>query len=114
MSYLGRPRVPQPNGPQRPFVRPPRMGNPFGFEQNSDQQGMGAGPRFPRPDREEQSQDERPVSQDPYKRGGKYYRPSSMTLSYADSDREKENEALRMHLLSLENEGKKCRKKNKD
>ena len=107
MSYSGRPRVPQPNGQQRPFFRPSRMGNQFGFEQNTYQQNIGAGPRFPRPDTEE-PREERPVSPDPYKRGGKYYRPSSMTLSDTDSDREKENEALRMRLLSLENEAKKA------
>ena len=68
MSFLGRHRVPQPNGPQRPFFWPPRMGNAFGFEQNSYQQGMGAGPRFPRADTEEPLE-ETPVSPDPYKRG---------------------------------------------
>ena len=106
MSYLGRPRVPQPNGTQRPFFWPPRMGNPFRFEQNSYQQGMGPAPRFPRPDTEE-PRNETPISPDPYRRGGKFYRPSSTTLSDTDSDREKENEALRMRLLSLENEAKK-------
>ena len=83
------------------------MGNPFGFEQNTYQQNMGAGPSFPRPDSEE-PREERHVSPDPYKRGGKFYRPSSMTLSDTDSDREKENEALRMCLLSLENEAKRA------
>jgi len=82
------------------------MGNPFGFEQNPYSQNMGAGPRFPRPDIDE-SPEERHVSPDPYKRGGKFYRPSSTTLSDTDSNREKENEALRMRLLSMENENKK-------
>ena len=107
MAYPGRPRGPQPNGPQRPFFRPPRMGNPFGFEENAYQSGMGAGQRFPRPDTEE-PQDERPVSPDPYAKGGKFYRPSSTTLSDSDSDRERETEALRMRLLSLENEIKRA------
>ena len=67
MSYSGRPRVPQLNGPQQSFFWLPRMGNPFGFEQNSYQQGMGPGPRFPRPDTEE-PRNERTVSTDPYRR----------------------------------------------
>ena len=107
MSYSGRPRGPPPNGPQQQFFRPPRMGNPFGFGQNSYQQGMGTGQRFPRPDTDE-PQNERPVSPDPYKKGGRFYRPSSATLSDTDSDRDKENEALRIRLISLENEAKKA------
>ena len=108
MAYPGRPRGPQPNGSQRPFFRPPRMGNTFGFEQNSQQQGMGNGQRFPRPPADEPPREERPPSPDPYKKGGKFYRPSSATLSDTDSDREKEHEALRIRLMAMENDLRKA------
>ena len=110
MAYQGRPRGPQPNGSQRPFFQPPRMGNTFGFEQNSHQQGMGNGQRFPRPPVDEPPREERPPSQDPYGRGGKFYQPSSATLSDTNSDREKEQEAMQIRISAMENDLKKAAK----
>jgi hypothetical protein len=108
MAYPGRPQGPQPNGSQRPFFRPLRMGNPFGFEQNPNHQGMGNGQRFPRPQEEEPPRQQRPLSPDPYAKGGKFYRPSSATLSDSESERGKEQEMMRMRLASLENDLKKA------
>ena len=113
MAYPGRPRGPQPNGTQRPFFRPPKMGNTFGFEQNSQQQGMGNGQRFPRPSTDELPREQRPPSPDPYARGGQFYRPSSATLSDTDSDREKEQEAMQMRIMSMENDLKKAAEEKK-
>jgi hypothetical protein len=102
MAFTGRPRGPQPNGPQRTYLRPPQMGNAFGF--GSFQTRNEPNPRFPRPDSEATTPNERVVSPDPYARGGKFYRPSSTTISDTDSERTREMDNLRIEIASLQNE----------
>jgi len=71
-------------------MRPPGMGNPFGFGSFNPTPGAKKSTRFPRLDAEV-----------PPPRDKVHHRTSSTILSDTDSDREKELEHMRIRMASL-------------